>query len=140
MLLCPKCRSEEITSTHDVYSLLGTTPETDKDFFCDICNYFFDEDDAIHEAWYDINDLSEMKISQIADIIYEDWKNINPCALSHVKAMMSLNDIKDSYGLDDGESVLIYFLSNSRQWQGEVARKVKLHIKKILTEYKNGLL
>ncbi len=132
MILCPKCNSEEITNTHDAYSLLGMEPEMDKEYMCNICHHLFDKGETECESWYDINNLSDLKISQIVDIVFKDWKKISPSARPYLEAMMSLESAKDVHGSEDGKSILSYFLLNSKQWQGEVAKKVKSYFKTII--------
>jgi hypothetical protein len=69
--------------------------------------------------------LDVIPLHQIAHLIYQDWKNVNYAALPYLKAMSTLNSVKDNYGLDSGQSVVMYFLSNATSWRGETARAVK---------------
>jgi hypothetical protein len=43
--------------------------------------------------------------------------------------MSCLDTIEDQYGLDSGESVVLYALSNMATFKGEEARAIKLELK-----------
>jgi hypothetical protein len=76
-------------------------------------------------------------ISEIAAEIKMDWgAKTNFGAKPYLDAMLSLNDIKDSYGADSAYMMIAYFLSNASQWRGENAKKIKAELKAIL---KKGL-
>jgi hypothetical protein len=68
---------------------------------------------------------------RIADEIVLDWRKPNFAAKPYLDAMMSLNSIKDRYGQDSGESIVLYFLSNAQSWRGPVARRVKAELKEM---------
>jgi len=76
--------------------------------------------------------LSHMKIYELAKLIREDWKNVKYSAKPYLDAMMSLTDITDKYGFDDGRGIVAYFLSNSGSWRGETAKEIKAELKKRL--------
>jgi hypothetical protein len=76
--------------------------------------------------------LTNKTISEIADVIYTDWKNVNFAAKPYLEAMCSLNSINDNYGYDSGKMIVAYFLGNATSWRGEVAKEVKAHLKKLL--------
>lgn len=69
--------------------------------------------------------ISSAPISQIADIIRKNWKPVSPYAQPYLQAMFHLSSITDTYYLDSGESVVVYFLCNANTWRGPVARIVK---------------
>lgn len=71
-------------------------------------------------------------IYQIADEISADWKTPNFGAVPYLDAMRDLVDITDSYGADDGRSIVLYFLSNAKSWTGDVAKRIKAELKDIL--------
>ena len=73
--------------------------------------------------------LENKSISEIASIISNDWKKVNYAAKPYLEAMQSLHSVRDSYGYDDGTSVVLYFLSNASSWRGDVAKAVKLELK-----------
>ena len=69
--------------------------------------------------------LPRMSLSEIAGMVYEDWKNVNYAAKPYLEAMSTLRSINDNYIQDSGSSVVAYFLSNATSWHGEVAKVVK---------------
>jgi hypothetical protein len=50
------------------------------------------------------------------------------------KAMYSLDSINDRYGEDSARVILLYFLSNASLWRGQVAKEVKLKLKKLISK------
>lgn len=79
-----------------------------------------------------MSDKKVMSIWEIADIIRNDWKNVNYAAEPYLKAMSGLDSIKDSYGADSADSIVLYFLSNASAWRGPVAREIKSELKQML--------
>ena len=72
-------------------------------------------------------------ISEIAGEIRRDWgPDVNYGAKPYLSAMRSLDKMTDSYYNDDARSVVAYFLSNSRTWKGDTARRVKAELKEML--------
>ena len=69
---------------------------------------------------------------KIADEIERDWKNVNYAARPYLDAMHTLTTMNDNYLLDNGESIVRYFLSNANPWRGEVARRVKAELRSML--------
>ena len=65
----------------------------------------------------------------IAKEIKKDWQKMYFGAVPYWEAMSSLGNISDNYGCDSGKSIVLYFLSNSGTWRGEVAKRVKLELK-----------
>lgn len=68
----------------------------------------------------------------IASEIKKDWKPVNFAAVPYLDAMGTLDSINDNYILDSGKSIVAYFLGNAGTWRGEVARRVKLELNKML--------
>lgn len=68
--------------------------------------------------------------------IRSDWKTMNYAAIPYLQAMGELESIADAYGADSGRSVVAYFLANASTWRGEVARRVKEELNKMLKEGK----
>jgi len=62
---------------------------------------------------------------EIASEIRKDWKPVSNYARPYLDAMSCLDKISDNYGMDNAKMIVNYFLSNARQWQGEVAKRVK---------------
>lgn len=71
-------------------------------------------------------------ISTIAQDIQKDWANVYFGAKPYLDAMLTLNSVKDYYGADSAESIVLYFLCNAKTWKGEVAKKIKLELKALL--------
>ena len=54
-------------------------------------------------------ELKDKKLSEIAQIVREDWTNVNYAAVPYLDAMATLDSIKDKYFFDDGDDIVIYF-------------------------------
>lgn len=76
--------------------------------------------------------MTQRSLSVIAHEISADWKNMSSYAKPYVEAMSTLDSINDMYILDSARSVVLYFLSNAGSWRGDVARRVKAELKKML--------
>jgi hypothetical protein len=73
-----------------------------------------------------------MELRSLRDIAAEirsDWRNVNYAAEPYLAAMSTLDGISDSYGMDSGKSIVLYFLSNATTWRGDVARRVKAELR-----------
>jgi hypothetical protein len=71
-------------------------------------------------------------ISSIAVDIGKDWQNISYSAKPYLSAMYCIDTLDHSYGLDDGRSVVRYFLANASAWRGEKARAIKSELNLML--------
>ncbi len=71
-------------------------------------------------------------ISEIANEIRKDWKNVNFGAKPYLDAMQSLNAVSDNYYSDSATSVISYFLANAGTWRGETAKKVKKELNEMI--------
>lgn len=67
----------------------------------------------------------------IAREIRRDWKNVYFGAVHYLDAMLTMDSIDQNFGLDDGKSIVLYFLSNANAWRGDVARRIKSELKKM---------
>ena len=76
------------------------------------------------------SEYREMSIDQIAAVIQLDWVKVNFAAQPYLAAMHCMESARDMYGQDSGQSVILYFLNNARQWTGETAREVKAELKR----------
>ena len=76
--------------------------------------------------------MKTRKISAIAMEIFNDWQKVNFAALPYLKAMSSINYVNDSYGYDNGKTIVLYFLSNASTYKGETAKRLKLELKNII--------
>lgn len=74
--------------------------------------------------------LKSLSLSQIASLIYYTWDNVWFGAKPYLEAMSTLNSIDENYGLDSGQSIVLYFLGNAAQWRGEIAKAVKKELKR----------
>jgi hypothetical protein len=73
------------------------------------------------------------EIHEIATEIRQDWgAKINYGAKPYLDAMSSLRTIDDTYGVDSARMIVAYFLSNARTWRGEVAKRVKKELNKMI--------
>lgn len=70
-------------------------------------------------------------IALIAHEIRRDWKAVNYAAKPYLDAMTYLDSVSDSYGADNGKSVVLYFLANASTWRGETAKRIKLELKQL---------
>ncbi len=71
-------------------------------------------------------------LSEIAREIRSNWTNVYFGAVPYLDAMGTLSSINDNYYMDSGRSIVAYFLANAGTWRGEVARKVKKELNKML--------
>lgn len=74
--------------------------------------------------------LPKMPLYRIAEIIKKDWKSMYFGAVPYYQAMSSMQSVDDSYGMDSGKSIVLYFLANASGWRGDVARAVKKELNK----------
>ena len=77
--------------------------------------------------------MSNRTFKEIAKEIKADWKNPYFGAEPYLQAMLSIDssDPDTAYYADDAKTVVIYFLANAQTWRGEVARRVKVELKKM---------
>ena len=68
-------------------------------------------------------------ISDIALEIKKDWGNVSPFAAPYLTAMYCLTNVTDKYQLDDGKTIIAYFLSNAGTWKGETAKRIKAELR-----------
>lgn len=83
-------------------------------------------------------------LNRIAADILNSWgtQALNPkkrtayqtYSMPYVQAMLDLRQISDYYGLDDGEDIIIRFLSNAAAWRGDTARSIKAELNAHLKE------
>lgn len=68
----------------------------------------------------------------IAAEIKASWAKPYFGAVPYLNAMRYLNDVTDMYGMDSGDSIVRYFLSNASTWRGEDARRIKAELRKMI--------
>lgn len=69
---------------------------------------------------------------EIAREIRKDWKKIYFGAVPYLDAMGDLGNVSDSYGFDDGKSIVRYFLANASTWKGDTAKRIKTELKSLV--------
>jgi hypothetical protein len=75
-------------------------------------------------------DLPRMTLSQIAGLIYDDWKSVNYAARPYLEAMSTLQNVSDMYMQDSGTSIVAYFLSNASLYSGPTAKAIKKELQR----------
>jgi len=68
----------------------------------------------------------------IAKDIRKDLTKVYSGAKPYLDAMGQLDNIKDKFYFDSGESVVRYFLANASSWRGPKAREIKAELKAML--------
>lgn len=78
-------------------------------------------------------------LHEIADEIRKDWTDkktgaskVYFGAVPYLEAMLHLDTMDDRYGEDAAVNIVIYFLSNAKTWRGDVAKRVKDELRKML--------
>lgn len=71
-------------------------------------------------------------LQEIVREIRADWKNISPYAKPYLQAMGCLDSVGQKYGVDEGRTVVNYFLTNAGGWRGEVARRIKKELNQMV--------
>lgn len=74
--------------------------------------------------------VKEMPVHQLGRIARRDWKEVYFGAEPYLNALGSMDKVSDNYGMDDGRSIVLYFLSNASTWRGPVAKIVKAELKR----------
>lgn len=75
--------------------------------------------------------LQNMTLSQLAYAIRKDWgSKVNFAAKPYLEAMTCLESVSDSYGMDSGKSIVLYFLCNASTYRGETAKLIKAELKR----------
>ncbi len=71
-------------------------------------------------------------VSAIAYEIRRKWSKVYFGAEPYLTAMFSLDKPTDTYGMDEGKSIIRYFLANASTWRGEDAKRIKAELKALL--------
>lgn len=82
--------------------------------------------------------LETKTLSDIASLVFSDWKNLSPHARPYLDAMLDLLTINDTYGADSAYTVVVYFLSNASGYRGDTAKLVKAELKRRVTQYEKA--
>ena len=57
-------------------------------------------------------------------------------AKPYVEAMLQLRSVKDMYGVDTADDIVLRFLVNAGSWRGEAATRIKRELNKALESVK----
>jgi hypothetical protein len=71
-------------------------------------------------------------LNQIAKEIKADWVKPYFGASPYISAMFYVKSLDESFGYDDGATVVRYFLANAGTWRGETARRIKKELNDML--------
>ena len=71
-------------------------------------------------------------LRKIALEVLKDWSSPYFGALPYLDAMLQLDGIDEDFGRDSGRSIVHYFLVNATMWRGDVARRVKAELRRML--------
>ena len=85
------------------------------------------------------NTIQQFTLSELANIALADWpRKPNFCfaARPYLEALFDINQktVSGSYGYDSIQGIVLYFITNTGSWKGEVARLVKGELKRRLRE------
>jgi hypothetical protein len=72
------------------------------------------------------------ELYKIAQEIRKEWPNANYAAVPYLEAMRSMASVNDTYGLDDGKTIVLYFLANAGTWRGEAAKRIKAELRELV--------
>ena len=72
------------------------------------------------------------ELYKIAQEIRKEWPNANYAAVPYLEAMRSMASVNDTYGLDDGKTIVLYFLANAGTWRGEAAKRIKAELREMI--------
>ena len=56
-------------------------------------------------------------------------------AMPYLWAMLNVSSVKDMYGLETADGIVLRFLSNVQNWRGETARRIKAELNSHLKAY-----
>ena len=68
---------------------------------------------------------------KIAQEVRKEWPNVNYAARPYLDAMRDLSSVTDSYGADNGKTIVLYFLANAGTWRGEAAKRIKAELRQM---------
>lgn len=81
---------------------------------------------ACKQCW---GPITPRPLHVIAAEIRADWTKPYFGAVPYLDAMTVLDRMTEGYGMDDAQSIVLYFLSNASTWRGETARRIKAELK-----------
>lgn len=68
-------------------------------------------------------------VYDIAREIRANWPKVYFGAVPYLQAMAQMRTVHDSFGMDDGKGIILYFLANASSWRGDVAKRIKAKLK-----------
>jgi len=71
-------------------------------------------------------------IREIAIDITDHWPNPWFGAVPYLRALHTLEDMQDNYGVESAHTIVSYFLANAKTWRGPDARRIKAELRGIL--------
>lgn len=77
-------------------------------------------------------------LREIAKAIHQHWPEPYFAAVPYIKAMLYLDSIHGSYGLDSAEEIVLRFLANAGTWRGYAARTIKSELRAHLDKLKEN--
>jgi hypothetical protein len=133
---CPQCGTVDgIENVEDMCRAFGVPNNVGKQWMCTNCSDFFDGD---AECWYADADFSEYTISQLSDVIFDDWgDSISLYAYPYAEAMADIETLDDMYGLDSAPLVVANFLSAAEEWNSDVGHTVRNELQRRLDAHFN---
>jgi len=140
VLECPKCGSDNITSAAQVHDFFGTPldPSERDMYICQECNHLWDTQDKKVETDKDevdqIDVLCKLGLPGIVRLISREWLKVTDSAYPYLQAMALLDSIDDEVGVDNGRSIVSYFLANAEKWQGDTASAVKQALQRMVDQ------
>ena len=131
---CPECGTVDgIENVEDMCQTLGIPNDVGKQWMCTDCSDFFDGD---AECWYADADFSKYTLSELSDVILDDWGgSISPQAYPYAEAMADVETLDDMYELDPATLIVANFLSNSETWKSDTAYNVRKELQARLNKH-----
>ena len=81
-----------------------------------------------------MNNETRRPLHVIANEIARDWTKPYFGAVPYLGAMRTLDNMRSTYGYDDAQSIVAYFIANAGTWRGETARRVKAELRAMLKD------
>ena len=79
-----------------------------------------------------MDNATQRPLHVIANEIARDWAKPYFGAVPYLGAMRTLDNMSSTYGYDDAQSIVAYFIANAATWKGETARRVKAELRAML--------
>jgi hypothetical protein len=87
---------------------------------------------VISETPLPVVDVKGKTLPELCHIIRKDWKNVYFGARPYVEALECLDNVNETYIMDSGKTLVLYFLANASTWRGPVAKAVKAELKALI--------